>query len=196
MPRNNSTNWSVNDQITAARIQDINEDLDDIYANWDDRGRIVLASSWTALRIDIAEFTYKVWDATGTSSWLTNYAVTNNATTYFEVDWAGTISTSTSGFDVNKAPIWRVVAAGWAITSIILNKVDIFWGDTGGGGGFRSISSTTYNNKDQLTQVVSEWVDFDLTHNDDWQLETVETGGETFTINRDSSWKLTTISIT
>ena len=60
MPRKNSQNRSISDQITAARLQEINEDLDDIYTNGDDIGRVSLALSGTPLKVDIGAFPYQV----------------------------------------------------------------------------------------------------------------------------------------
>lgn len=40
MPRKNSTSWSVGDAVQAARLNAINSDLDDIYANGSDRLKI------------------------------------------------------------------------------------------------------------------------------------------------------------
>jgi len=60
MPRKNSQNRSPEDELQASRMQDINEDIDDIYANWDDRLKVFLAISGIALKIDIGAWNYVV----------------------------------------------------------------------------------------------------------------------------------------
>jgi len=41
MPRQNSSTWNIADPITSTRLNDINQDIDDIYENGDDRLRII-----------------------------------------------------------------------------------------------------------------------------------------------------------
>ena len=65
MPRINSSTWSTNDAITGTRLQDFNEDLDDLYSKGTDRGRVVTAASLTALRIDIGAFAWRVGSTSG-----------------------------------------------------------------------------------------------------------------------------------
>ena len=60
MPRKNSSNRSISDQLTALRLQNMNEDIDDIYSDGDDRLKVFEAISLTALKIDIGEGNYLV----------------------------------------------------------------------------------------------------------------------------------------
>ena len=132
--RENSSDWSVNDNITAARLQDINEDLDDLYAYGDDRGRVVKASSLSALKVDVGAFSYIIGTTYGTHAGTTDLSLTNNATNYVECDSAGTISVNTSGFSTNSARLATVVTSGGSISTITLNKVDVIGGNLNGGG--------------------------------------------------------------
>ena len=77
MPRINSSDWSVNDPITAVRLQDFNEDIDDIYTLGTDRGRIRTAISGTPLMIDIAAFAWRVGSTSGQYAGATDIAVSD-----------------------------------------------------------------------------------------------------------------------
>ena len=95
MPRKNSSNRSVGDQITAVRLQDINEDIDDIYVLGTDRGRIV-QSSLGALKVDIGAFAYLVGSIAGLKTAQTGVVVTDSATNYIEIDDTGTTQINTT----------------------------------------------------------------------------------------------------
>lgn len=134
MPRKNSITWSIADPITALRLNDFNEDLDDIYVNGDDRGRIQEAVSATALKIDIAAFSYRVWNISGLYAGGTDISVTDAATNYVEIDDTGTIQINTTGWTDANARLWKVTASGGTITAIEIWKPDviggqIWWGE-------------------------------------------------------------------
>jgi len=128
MPRANSSNWSVNDAITAARLQDVNEDLDDIYSLGNDRGRIRSAVSLTALRIDISAFAWRVGSVSGQYAGAVDIVVTNTATNYVEIDATGTIAINTTAWTSANARLGTVTCAGGVITAISLWKVDAVGG--------------------------------------------------------------------
>lgn len=148
MPRINSSNWSVNDQITAARLQDFNEELDDIYTYGNDRGRVRTAISGTALKIDIAAFAYRVGSNSGLYAGGTDISVTNTATNYVMINDAGTIVINTSGFVTENARLATVVCSGGVVTSISIYKPDVV------GGSFLvfdGVTSTTMSGNATLT---------------------------------------------
>lgn len=124
MPRQNSSNRSVWDQITADRLQDINEDIDDIYILGTDRGRIV-QSSLGALKVDIGAFAYLVGSIAGLKTAQTGVVVTDSATNYIEIDDTGTTQINTTWWTTAYAKIGTVVCAGWVITSINIYKPDV-----------------------------------------------------------------------
>lgn len=128
MPRKNSMDWSDGDSSTAARMNDINEDLDDVFANWSDRLRVYEAVSWTPLRIDIGAWPYYVWSTVWMYAWGTDIAVTNAATNYVMIDNTGTIQISTSAWNNSYARLAIVVCSGGEITSITLWNTG-FWGN-------------------------------------------------------------------
>lgn len=138
MPRTNSSNWSTNAQITAVRLQDFNEDVDDIYTRGSDRLRVYSAVSGTALRIDIGAGAYRVGSIHGTYAGGTDIVVTNTATNYVEIDNTGTVSVNTSSWDATgaKARLGVVVCSGGVVTSITLWKPDVIGGVLGAGAAF------------------------------------------------------------
>lgn len=139
MSRRNSSNWAVNDAITAARLHDLNEDLDDLYAYGSDRGRVWSAISGTALRIDIAAFAWRVGSTSGQYAGGTDIVVTNTATNYVEIDSTGTIAINTTGWTAANARLATVTCSGGVITAISIWKVDAIGGTLG--------SSTTVANE-------------------------------------------------
>lgn len=131
MPRINSTNASIGDVWTAARWNDINEDLDDLYAYGDDRLRVRRAISGTALKIDIGAGAAVVGLNYVTYAGATNISVTNTATNYVMIDNTGTIVINTTGFVATNARLATVVCSGGVVTSVNLVKPDAFGGDLG-----------------------------------------------------------------
>ncbi len=131
MPRINSTTWSVNDAITAARLQNFNQDIDDIYTLGTDRGRIRTAASLTALRIDIAAFAWRVGSTSGQYAGGVDIVVTNTATNYVEIDATGTIVINTSGWVTANGRLGTVTCSGGVVTAISIWKVDVIGGTLG-----------------------------------------------------------------
>ena len=104
MPRKNSTAWNVADPITAARLNDLNDDLDDLYANWDDRLRII----WnTGLNIEILPGYYRVATSEGYFTWSIIW-LTDNATNYIMIDDTWAIQVSTTSWNVNYAKLAKL----------------------------------------------------------------------------------------
>lgn len=131
MPRLNSQNWSAGDQATAARLQDFNEDIDDIYSNGDDRLRVREAASGTALRIDISAGSARVGTTNVLYAGGTDLVVTNAATNYVEIDSSGTIQINTTGWTDTYTRLGKVTCAGGVITAIEQWRSDATGGDFG-----------------------------------------------------------------
>lgn len=129
MPRSNSLDWSAADAITWTRLNDINQDLDDLYANGSDQLRVVAAASGTPLRIDIGAGGYRVGTVHGVYAGGTDLVVTNSATNYVMIDSSGTIVINTTGWVSTNARLAIVTCAGGVITSIVLHRPDVFGGD-------------------------------------------------------------------
>lgn len=126
MPRNNSTNWSVGDTISATRLQDFNQDIDDIYSFWSDRWRLTQSTLW-ALQVYVWAFSYIVWTIVWISAATDWIAVTNNAINYIEINNVWTIIVNTTGWTPTNARIWKVTTSGWIITAIEIWKSEIIW---------------------------------------------------------------------
>lgn len=135
MPRSNSLNWATTDPITAVRLHDFNQDLDDLYAYGDDRLRVNRAASGTALKIDIGAGAARVGTVNVTYAGETDRSVTDSATNYVEMDASGTVLINTTGWTSVPQPLLRlaeVVASGGVITSITLWKTDSVGGNLSG----------------------------------------------------------------
>lgn len=131
MPRSNSQDWNEGDTTRAARLQDFNTDLDDLYQYGNDRLRIVPAASGVAGQVDIGAGSYLVGDARGTYAGTTNVALTLSASNYIMINGAGAIQISTSGWNTAYARLALVVCNGSGITSIALWKTDAIGGQLG-----------------------------------------------------------------
>lgn len=132
MPRKNSTTWNVGDNVAGSRLQAFNLDVDDLYSGGSDRGRIWMAASATALKIDIAAFAWRVGTVSGQYAGGTDITVTNTATNYVEIDSTGTIQINTSAFTVNNGRLGTVTCAGGVVTAISIWKPDVVGGALGG----------------------------------------------------------------
>lgn len=131
MPRKNSTSWSPGQAVSSTRLNDFNEDLDDLYALGSDRLKVYRISTDPALQVTIGAGNYRVWS----TEWV--YAggtltVANNVTTYIMLDGSGTIVSNTSWYLWANIRLATVVSSGGVITSITLFKNDAFGGDSGG----------------------------------------------------------------
>lgn len=112
MPRKYSQDWSAGDDITSQRLQDVNQELDDILANGSDRLRVFEAASGTALRVDIGAGNYYIGSTIGLYAGTTDMVVTDNATNYIMIDVTGTIQTSTSARNDAYARLAKVTTSG------------------------------------------------------------------------------------
>lgn len=196
MPRI-TNNWNTGDNGTATKFNNINQDLDELYSKGSDRAKIILASSLLPLKIDIPPFTYRVGSVVGQSVGITDLSLTNNSTNYIEISVGGVISSNTTGFDNNKARIGKVVTLAGVITQIISEKPDVIGGDLFGSGmGFQSITSTTYDGLNRLSQVVADLNTYDLSYDfRDNISQVVKNGTLTYVINRDGYGRILTTTI-
>jgi len=132
MPRTQSTNRATGDKISATRLQQINAELDSLYQNWDDIGRVSFAQSWSPLKVDIGAFPYSVHGNYGIYAWTTDLVIADNSTKYILIDSSWVISVA-SATDSNKALLAIVVTASWDVVSITNYKASVFGGYVGTG---------------------------------------------------------------
>lgn len=128
MPRDNSTNWSVADQITATRLQAFNTEIDNILTYWSDKWRVIAAASASPLKVDIAAFSYVVWTARWEYAGIVDQSLTDNATNYIEIDSLWVLYINTSAWNSIRSRVWEVVTSGWVITSITDWRPNVVWG--------------------------------------------------------------------
>jgi hypothetical protein len=196
MPRI-TNNWSVNDNVTASTLNDINQDLDELYTFGSDRAKIIPAQSLLPLAVDIPQFTYRIGTVTGQSVGITDLLVTDNATNYIEISAGGIISSNTIAFDNNKARIGTVTTSGGIITVIQTERFDVIGGDLFGSGlGFQEITSITYDSDDKITQIVADLNTYDITYDQFNEINTiVKNATLTFTVIRDQFGKLQSTTV-
>ena len=132
MSRKISTNWAIGDKITAERLQELNQELDNLYANGDDIGRVTPALSWTALHVDIGGFPYSIHGNYWIYAWITDLAIADSSTKYIQINSSWVISQDNAR-DTDKGLIAVVVTAGGIITSITNYKSAFFGGYKGTG---------------------------------------------------------------
>jgi len=131
MSRTNSTDWAPWNPVTSARLQDFNEDIDNIYATGSDHFKVYHLSAQPALQVTIGPGTFRVW---GTEWQYAGWTLTVSAsvTTYIMIDTAGVIQTSTTAWNSLYTRLAVVVSGVSTITSITdwRNKVvgGVLWG--------------------------------------------------------------------
>lgn len=129
MPRKNASNWSNGDSVTPERLQNTLEDIDDLYLEGTDHGRVVLAASETALKVDIGSGSFRIGDTNGTYVGGTDVTVTDDASNYIMLDEFGAIQISTSAWNADHARLALVVASSGSISSITDARQNIIGGD-------------------------------------------------------------------
>lgn len=192
MPRQNSTDWSPNNPITAARLQDINEDIDDLYATGSDHLKLHRLAWDPALQVRIGPGTFRVWTVEGQYAGGT-VTVSPSVTTYIMINSAGAIITSTSGWNGQNAKLAVVVSGASTITSITDWRSQVVWWELWAAG-FQNITSTTYSNG-VLSSFIADGVTFTITYYRWRRVASVSNGVNTWTINY-SGWRISTTSKT
>jgi hypothetical protein len=182
MPRNNSTAWNIADPITAARLNQINADVDDLYSTGSDRLKV-----WAlpGLDVEIWAGNYRVGSAEGIFAGTTE-TLTNNATNYISLTGAGIIDISISWWNTNYLRLAKVITLSGVIISVENWRPDgVGW--VLGGGGFKNITSTTYTNW-QLTSFIWDGVSYTLTYTITGSLSIITNGANTWSVSYDSFW--------
>ncbi len=114
--------------ITADIVNAIQNSLNDLYNNWNDRLYVKgtwglnISVSWWNVRFNNAEHYYNWWTAT----------LTDNATNYVMLDNTDTIIIDTTAFDNAKISLAEVITASGEIVSITPKKIDSWTWDLWG----------------------------------------------------------------
>lgn len=191
MPRKNSTAWSVGNWITAARLNAFNADIDDIYSTGSDRMKVYRLTTDPDFQVTIGAGNYRV----GSAEWQYaggNVTVGASTTTYIMLNSAGSIVTSTSGWNWQNAKLAIVVSNASAITSITIWRNDLVGGELGAAG-FQNITSTTYTWR-KLTAFTADGVNFTVNY-ERWVLKSISNWSNTWTVTR-NGWKIISTSKT
>lgn len=191
MPRKNSTSWSPGQAVSSTRLNDFNEDLDDLYSTWPDRLKAYQLAG-DGLLVRIGAGAYRVGSNEGIYAGGT-LTVANNTTTYIMLKNDGTIQTSTSAWNADYARICRAVASAGVVT-LIQDKPDLLGGLLGGSAGFSNITSTTYS-KWRLTAFTADAISYTITYSG-YRVKTITNGTNTWTPTWSVSWVLTWITKT
>lgn len=112
----------------GAGITNAEWELDNLNYDGNSRMKVIPAISGTALKIDIVAWVYRCGQDTVQFAGQTDISVTDNATNYVMVDWAGTIQISTSSWDTRYTRLATVTCSSWAITSISDRRSDVVGG--------------------------------------------------------------------
>lgn len=132
MTRIFSSDWNVDDDISAERLQDFNQEFDDLFSLGTDRGRIRLAISGTPLKIDVGAFAWRVGSTSGQFAGDTDIDVADDDTNYVEIDAANDIQINQSGWTTSHGRLGTVTCVGGDITAISIWKPDVVGGSLGG----------------------------------------------------------------
>lgn len=178
MPRKNSTAWAAWNPVLATRLEAINTDLDDLYSTGSDRLKVYRISTDPAFRVTIGAGTYRVWNTEGQYAGGT-LTVGASVTTYIMIDSAGTIQTSTSGWNGQYTRLAVVVSGVSTITSITDWRNKVVGGEIWAAG-FSNITSTTYT-KWLLTSFTADWVGWTITY-ENRKPKTITNGVNTWTL--------------
>lgn len=192
MPRKNSTAWVPNAPITAVRLEDFNEDLDDAYATGSDHLKVYRLAADPALQVTIGPWTYRVGAVEGQYAGWT-LTVGASVTTYIMINSAGAIQTSTSAWNGQYTRLAVVVSGVSTITSITDWRNKVVGGEIGVAW-FQNVTSTTYT-KWLLTTVVADGVTWTLTY-EKWQLKSYTNGVNTWTLTYSSGRRISTTAKT
>lgn len=191
MPRINSTAWAAWNPVLGTRLEDFNEDIDNLYATGSDHFKVYHLAAQPALQVTIGPGTYRVGSAEGQYAGGT-LTVGVSVTTYIMVNSAGVIQTSTSWWNGQYAKLAVVVSNATIITSITDWRNKVVGGEIGLAG-FQNITSTTYTGR-KLTGFVADGVTWTITY-ERGILKSVNNGSNIWTITR-SGWKIVTTSKT
>ena len=184
MPRINYINVSDSDQLTPQVMNSIGADMDVLFSQGSDRGRVYLAVSEIALKVDVGTFAYNISGVQGVSSGATNLAVANHATipvlSYVQVNSGGTIESVTDGWDDEQGRLAIVTAVAGAITSIVNYKADVVGGAMGGGGGFDTLADPVYNKIGKLASVTLDEIEWTYSYDSNGIIKSRTNGSVTY----------------
>ena len=190
MPRINSTSWSPNQPITAVRLTDFNEDIDDLYSKGSDRLKIYRIAADPAFRVTIGAGNFRVGKVEGQYAGGT-LTVSASVTTYIMIDSSGAIQTSTVTWNGLYARLGIVVSNVSGITSINIWRSDAVWWELSLAW-FQNITSTTYSNW-MLTAFTADGISHTVTYVYRRVIKSITNWTNTWTMNYSKGRLSTTV---
>lgn len=190
---NDNTQWatsfsfdiwdSISNYIAKEYLDKINEAINDLYDNWDERIKAI--PTWW-LNIKITDWNVRVWSEEFYFAWWTA-TLNDNATNYVMLDWAWQIFIDTTWRNQQYLKVATIITSWWAITSIQQRKIDAIWWELWWWWWFKNISNTIYKGW-LLTYFIADWEEYNLTYKN-WRLLTIQTWQKTYTMTY-KGWKL------
>lgn len=190
---NDNTQWatsfsfdigdSISNYIAKEYLDKINEAINDIYDNWDERIKAI--PTWW-LWIEITDWNVRVWSEEYYFAWWTA-TLNDNATNYVMLDWAWQISINTTWRNQQYVKVATIITSWWAITSIQQRKIDAIWWVLWWSSWFKNISDCIYKTW-LLIYFIADWEEFNLTY-ERWRLKTIVSWEKTYTMTY-KKWKL------
>jgi hypothetical protein len=136
---------------------------------------------------------YNIWWIVWLYAGWTDIVVVDNATNYVQISWLWAIEINQVWYNSNFGNLGIVTCVWWSITSIVNEKIDVWWGDFINTSAWLSvITSTTYNWLWFLTQVVADWVTYNLTYDSNSRLTQVTAGTDVYDVTYNAQWQLLT----
>lgn len=173
----------ISNYIAKEYLDKINEAIDDLYDNWDERVKAI--PTWW-LNIEITDWNVRVWSEEFYFAWWTA-TLNNNATNYVMLDWAWQIFVDTEWRNQKYVKIATIITSWWAITNIKQWKIDAIWWEIGWWWWFKNISNCVYKQW-LLVYFIADGEEFNLTY-ERWRLKTIVSWEKTYTMTY-SWWKL------
>ena len=174
---------TISNYIAKEYLDKINEAIDDLYDNWDERIKAI--PTWW-LWIEITDWNVRVGSEEFYFAWWTT-TLNNNATNYVMLDWAWQIIIDTTWRNQKYVKVATIITSWWIITDIKQWKMDAIWWEIWWWWWFKNISNCVYS-KWLLVYFIADGEEYNLTY-EKWRLKTIVSWEKTYTMTY-SWWKL------
>ena len=175
---------TISNYIAKEYIDKINNAIDDIYDNGDERIKAI--PTWW-LNIEITDWNVRVGSEEFYFPWWST-TLNNNATNYVMLDGAWQITIDTTWRNQQYLKVATIITSWWAITDIKQWKMDAIGWVLWGAAWFKNISNCIYKNW-LLIYFIADWEEFNLSYTPDWRLKIIQSWEKTYTMTY-KNWKL------
>lgn len=167
---------TISNYIAKEYLDVINEAIDDLYDNWNERIKAI-ATWW--LWIEVTDWNVRVWSEEYYFEWWTA-TLTDDSTNYVMLDWAWNIIIDTTWRNQQYVKVATIITEDWAITWITQWKMDAVGGQLWWSWWFKNISDCVYK-RWLLVYFIADWEEYNLTY-ERGRLKTVTSGEKTYTM--------------